>query len=230
MNDRNSKHVERLLFDVDWAIQHGLGPRDLVPMLKKLIALAPLHSDAALFGKQQLAETLLQTHPFQAVVLLREVLQHSDHDRAWALLGLSHTLLGNYRCAVNAYRRALQLAPDNPWYAHNLGHVLDAALGRPDQALRYLRLAHRCLSSDAEVASSYAHALLRAGRGAHAARILESALQDESRARSILAAWRASDPVGAQGVERAQDCRGTGDPESSLLRARTRRKSRASLL
>jgi Flp pilus assembly protein TadD len=227
MNDRNSKHVERLLFDIDWAIQHGLGPRDLVPMLKKLIALAPAHSDAALFGKQQLAETLLQTEPFRAVVLLREVLQHSDHDRAWGLLGLSHTLLGNYRCAVSAYTRALALTPDNPWYAHNLGHLLDAALGRPDEALRYLRLAHRTLSSDAEIASSYAHALLRAGRSAHAARVLCAALQNEERALSILSMWRESDPVGAAGVERAVSSHGT---ESDSPRAQTRRKSRASLL
>jgi tetratricopeptide (TPR) repeat protein len=231
MNDRNGKHVERLLFHVDWAIQHGLGPRDLVPMLKKLILLAPDHSDAALFGKQQLAEIVLQTEPFRAVVLLREVLQHSDHERAWALLGLSHTLLGNYRCAVSAYTRALGLTPDNPWYAHNLGHLLDAAIGRPEEALRYLRLAHRRLSSDVEVASSYAHALLRAGRGAQAIRVLSAALQDDERALSILSAWRESDPVGAEGVERVADSRDeTGGRKSNSARAQTRRKNRASLL
>jgi Flp pilus assembly protein TadD len=193
MTDRRDLHVKRLLFDVDWALQNELGPRDLVPMLKKLIHAAPAGSDAALFGKRQLAETILQTAPWRAAVLLREVLSHGDDDRAWAVLGLCHTLLGNYRCATRAYTRALALTPDNPWYAHNVGHVLDVALEQPQQALRHLRFAYRELKNEPEVASSYAHALAHAGRVNDAERILRRAVRDPERASAILRGWLASD-------------------------------------
>lgn len=189
MTDRRDLHVKRLLFDVDWAIQNELGPRDLVPMLKKLINAAPAGSDASLFAKRQLAETILQSAPWTAAVLLREVLSHGDDDRAWAVLGLCHTLLGHYRCATRAYDKALALTPDNPWYAHNLGHVLDVALEQPEQALRHLRFAYRELKNEPEVASSYAHALAHAGRISDAERVLRRALRDEDRAREILRNW-----------------------------------------
>lgn len=192
MTDRHDLHVQRLLFDVDWAIQNQLGPRDLVPMLNKLIHVAPAGSDAALFARRQLAETIVQSAPWRAAVLLREVLAQRDDDRAWAVLGLCHTLLGHYRCATRAYSRALALTPDNPWYAHNLGHVLDVALDQPEQALRHLRFAYRELKSDPEVASSYAHALAHAGRVSDAERILSRALRDANRAREILRTWLSS--------------------------------------
>ncbi|HMJ13844.1 MAG TPA: tetratricopeptide repeat protein [Polyangiaceae bacterium] len=199
MKDRRDLHVQRLLFDVDWAIQNELGPRDLVPMLEKLIRCAVPGSDAALFGKRQLAETLLQSAPWRAALLLRDVLSHGDDDRAWAVLGLCHTLLGHYRCAARAYARALALTPENPWYAHNLGHVLDVALEQPQQALRHLRFAYRELKGDTEVASSYAHALAHAGRISDAERVLSRALRDADRARKVLDTWLADEGSAAAG-------------------------------
>ena len=210
MTDRRDLHVKRLLFDVDWAIQNELGPRDLVPMLEKLIHVAPPGSDATLFAKRQLAETILQTAPWRAALLLREVLSQGDDDRAWAVLGLCHTLLGHYRCATRAYGRALALTPDNPWYAHNLGHVLDVALEQPEQALRHLRFAYRELKSDPEVASSYAHALAHAGRVGDAERVLRRALRDDARAREVLRTWLAGDTA-------------TGDEETPATTTRRRR-------
>jgi Flp pilus assembly protein TadD len=216
MTIQNGAAVQRLLFDVDWAIQHGLGPRDLVPMLNKLISLAEPGSDAALFGKRQLAETTIQEQPFRAAVLLREVLGHGDDDRAWALLGLAHTLLGNYRCAARSYARALALTPDNPWYAHNLGHVLDVALRRPAEALRHLKLSYRQLNRDPEVASSYAHALLGAGRRAESARVLQRALGDSDRVHAVLTGWLQRLPTDSRADE----------PATPSARARPRRRLR----
>ncbi len=71
-----------------------------------------------------------------------------DDDRAWAVLGFCQTLLGNYRYAAKAYRRAVHAAPKNPWYAHNLGHLLDVALDRVEEALPLLHIAYRSVPKD----------------------------------------------------------------------------------
>src|SRR5262245_18824008 len=179
MRQEHALEIDRMLSDVLWAKERGLGPRDLVPMLEKIVKRAPRGSDASLFAQRELAEQLVERHTWRAARLAREVTLHVDDDRAWALLALSHTLLGNYRSARKAYLRALGLHPGCPWYSHNLGHLLDVGLGRPREALAHLRRAHRALGSEPEVAASYALALARVGRRAEARRLLSEAL-DES--------------------------------------------------
>ena len=88
------------------------------------------------FAKLRLSELIVGDAPFRAARLARDVLVRGESDRAWAVLGLAHTLLGNYRVAARSYRRALALAPDCGVYEHNLGHVLDVALNRPQDACR----------------------------------------------------------------------------------------------
>jgi hypothetical protein len=72
-------------------------------------------------------------------------------------------MLGNYVYARTAYARARTFAPENPWYAHNLGHLLDIALGKPEEACAHLKYALDCLPRNADLALSYAHALACAG-------------------------------------------------------------------
>jgi Tfp pilus assembly protein PilF len=168
--------LERLQSDVQWALERGLGPRDLVPMLERLRQHAPPGSAAACFAGTELAGVLLKTAPWRAAVLAREVLRHEDTDRAWAVLGLSLTVLGHYRSAKRAFCKALAHAPQCSSYAHNLGHLLDAALGRPHDALPWLVKAHAARPGDEEIAASYAHALVAVGRTEDARRILEAAL------------------------------------------------------
>jgi tetratricopeptide (TPR) repeat protein len=119
------------------------------------------------------------------------VLAHRpDDDRGWATLGLCQTLLGNYQFAVHAYHRALSSAPKNPWYAHNLGHLLDIALGRAAEAVVWLKLAHEGAAESDEVAASYAHALARAGRIADARKVLVRATKrGSSREHLALLKW-----------------------------------------
>ena len=119
--------------------------RDLVPMLENLVRAAPPASEAAYFAKLRLSELIVGDAPFRAARLARDVLVRGESDRAWAVLGLAHTLLGNYLVAARSYRRALALAPDCGVYEHNLGHVLDVALNRPQDALVHLERAHRDL-------------------------------------------------------------------------------------
>ncbi len=90
-----------------------------------------------MFAHRQLAEVLLERDPWRAALHARRVVHmRPEDDRAWAALGLSQSLLGNHQYASRALARALARSPDNPWYAHNLGHTLDVALDKPREAVR----------------------------------------------------------------------------------------------
>jgi tetratricopeptide (TPR) repeat protein len=192
MTKSRAVDVRRLQSDVEWALAKGLGPRDLVPMLERLRRHAPRGSEPACFAGTELAELVLHDSPWRSDVLAREVLQYVETDRAWAVLGLSLALLGHYRTAKNAFDKALHLAPGCASYAHNLGHLLDAGLGRPHDALKWLERAIRAQPQDTEIAASYAHALLRAGRAEQARTVLEKSLPDASRVTALLDRWTAA--------------------------------------
>jgi tetratricopeptide (TPR) repeat protein len=184
--------IEKLQNDVEWALQRGLAARDLVPMLERLRAHAPRGSDAARFAGTELAEQLLSTSPWRSAVLAHEVLRHEESDRTWAVLGLALSLMGHYRSAARAFSQALAFSPACASYAHNLGHLLDAGLGRPAEALRWLARAHEARPNDEEVAASFAHALVRLGRDAEAREVLETVLGTASDAGELLARWQAN--------------------------------------
>ncbi|HYQ41825.1 MAG TPA: tetratricopeptide repeat protein [Polyangiaceae bacterium] len=190
MPERPSPDLERMLTDVEWAISKQFAARDLVPMLENLVRAAPAASEAAYFAKLRLSELIVGSAPFRAARLARDVLVRGESDRAWAVLGLAHTLLGNYRIAARSYRRALALAPECAVYEHNLGHVLDVALDRPRDALVHLERAHRVLPGETEIASSYAHALLRSGQLDKARALLALAVKDPQEAEEIFKAWQ----------------------------------------
>jgi tetratricopeptide (TPR) repeat protein len=203
MPERPSPDLERMLTDVEWAMSKQFAARDLVPMLENLVRAAPAASEAAYFAKLRLSELIVGDAPFRAARLARDVLVSGDSDRAWAVLGLAHTLLGNYRVAARSYRRALALAPECAIYEHNLGHVLDVALNRPHDALSHLARAHRDLPEESEIASSYAHALLRSGQLEKAHELLLKAVKSPDEAREILKAWQYANgnrPEGGSGL------------------------------
>src|SRR5579863_4922012 len=134
---------ERLRRDVEGALRSAFDPSDVLPMLHRLARTAAPGSEERVFAHRQLAELLAEKSPWRAAIYARRVTaERPDDDRGWALLGLSQTLLGHYRFAVTAYRRALACAPRNPWYAHNLGHLLDVALDRAGDAVEWLRAAY----------------------------------------------------------------------------------------
>jgi len=152
-------------------------PREqVVHLLETLVARAPEGSQAACFAHRHLAELHLEANPWQAALHLRKVLSlQADDDIAQALMGLCQAVQGNYRTAVAAYRKAVALSPSNPWYNHNLGHLLDVALEAPQEALPFLRKAHKAQPQQEEVGASYAHCLGRVGHcteGAAVARAL----------------------------------------------------------
>ncbi|MEY4548452.1 MAG: hypothetical protein RL685_4647 [Pseudomonadota bacterium] len=182
-------NVERLQSNIAWAVAHGLGPRDLIPMLERLIRHAPQGSDCKISAQRQLAEMIVESAPWRAALLTRDVLQHKDDDRAWALFGLAHTLLGNHRTARRAYSRALARAPGCASYAHNLGHLIDVAFDQPREALRWLKQAHGSAPDEEEIAASYAHALARSQQVPEAIAVLERVLNSRAKAMALLQRW-----------------------------------------
>lgn len=183
--------TSRLRQEIERALRRAFDPADVLPRLARLARIAPPASDDAVFAHQKLAELLVERHPWRAAIHARRALSVRPHDdRAWAVLAFCHTLLGNFPSAAAAYKKATACAPENPWYAHNLGHLIDVALGAPDRALPWLRIAYRHEPDNSEIVASYAHALGRAGNVGEARNVLERGLERfESHELEALLRW-----------------------------------------
>ncbi len=186
--------TRRLREQVEQALAGSQSRKVVEPLLERLVHIAPAGSEAALLGHRYLAEYRLEGHPWRALLHLKHVLAaHPEDDVAHAMCGLAHAMSGNYRAAVASYRSATQAAPENPWYHHNLGHLLDVALERPATALPHLRTAFELLGQDEpEVAASLIHCLSGMGPAM------------KERALSLLAQARRVHPKHASLAELAQ--------------------------
>lgn len=137
----------------------------IVPILSKMLRHAADGSSAAAFAKLHLAEALVEQKPWLASIHARSALKDNPNEaRAWAVLALGQTHLGNFRYAIRAYSRALTLCPENVAYAHNLGHLLDMAEGASEDALPYLEAAYDGAKGSLDILASLLHALVRTGR------------------------------------------------------------------
>jgi Flp pilus assembly protein TadD len=219
MGRAESDDVTTLRRNVEWALRNTLNTEDVLPMLAKLARSAEPESDAWVLAHRHLAELAVDRDPWRSAIFARRVVKvDPDDDGAWAVLGLAQTLLGNYRSAVTAYRKALSLSPQNPWYAHNLGHLLDIALGQPDEAIVLLAEAHRREPKENEIAASYAHALARAGKLSLAKRVLRPVVQSGATAEQMIL-WRWVERGAPVNRERLT-------PPVAKPRARARRRAR----
>src|SRR4051812_17891096 len=170
--------VDRLRREVERALRDQRDAEDVLPLLARLARAAAPESDTWIYAPRHLAELGVEHDPWRAALFARRVIaRRPDDDGAWAVLGLAQSLLGNFRYAARAYERALGLAPNNPWYAHNLGHLYDVALDRPADALPLLGRATLAQPHEADIAASYAHALARCGKVAQARRVLRRAIR-----------------------------------------------------
>ncbi|MEO0325703.1 MAG: tetratricopeptide repeat protein [Myxococcota bacterium] len=204
----SSMALDRLRRQAESALEAEGRHVEAETLLDRLLERAPKGSEHALFAHRHLAELRLKRHPWRAALHLREVARaHPNDDVPHALMGLCQALLGNYVSAVEAYRRALAIAPKTPWYHHNLGHLLDVALDRHGEAVRHLRQAYDLEPEHDEITASFAHALARhAVEGGPAAALDEAlrfarealALAPESRDHARLVAWieRGAPPEG----------------------------------
>jgi len=165
MPETMDTRLSRLRERAERALASGRRGGDVLTVLETMTREAPDGSAHALFAHRHLAELQLSGSPWRAALHLRRLVQAgAADDSAHALMGLSQALLGNYRMAVAAYRRAIKLAPRNPWYHHNLGHLLDVGLSDSVAALEHLRMAHRIQPEEDEIAASLAHCLARLGQ------------------------------------------------------------------
>jgi len=169
--------VEELRQRAEHMLCDGVDGREVVDVLDELTRTAAGGSEPSLFAHRQLAELRLEVEPWRAALHLRQVLRGgAADDGVHALMGLCQALLGNFAAAVASYRRALSLSPDNPWYRHNLGHLLDVGVGDSEGALRHLRTAQRIEADEDEITASLAHCLARLGELDEAATLARRAV------------------------------------------------------
>jgi hypothetical protein len=188
--DARLQQAQELRRQIEGALARTADPGDVLPLLHRLARIADDGTDESSFANLHLAELLVERHPWRAALCARRVLAHREDDRGWATLALCQTILGHYKFAAAGYHRALARSPDNPWYAHNLGHLLDVALDRPADAVPWLKRAHEGAPESGEVAASYAHALARAGGLIAARRVLARAMKrGSSREHAALFKW-----------------------------------------
>jgi hypothetical protein len=186
-----SRNPDRLERSIHHAIEQNFEPHELRPMVERLAQITPPGSLPWAFATCKLAELLVDTHPWRAASLARLVARRlPEHHFSRGLLGLALTVLGHYRSAAGAYREALALAPEDPWYAHNLGHLLDVSLGDPREGVYWLRVAYR-VEPHVEIAASLAQALGHVGRAKEGLRVLRRGLRGEpgTAQHQELAAW-----------------------------------------
>ncbi len=165
--------ANRLRRNAETALGGVFDPSRVLPILHRLAKHAEVGSDDALFAHLRLAELLVAKSPWRASIHARKVLAlHPGEDRAWAILGLSQALLGHYKFARVAYEGAVRSAPENPFYAHNLGHLIDVALDSPREALPWLCRARELAPHHPDVVASLAHAHARLGDFAEARSLL----------------------------------------------------------
>lgn len=184
MPEPNDTRLSRLRERAERALASGRRGGEVLGVLETMTREAPDGSAHALFAHRHLAEIQLQGSPWRAALHLRRVADAgAADDSVHALMGLCQALLGNYRVAVAAYRKAVSLAPRNPWYHHNLGHLLDVGLHDATAALDHLRIAHRLQRDEDEITASLAHCLARLGHLDEARAMAEHAAQSAPRNR-----------------------------------------------
>jgi tetratricopeptide (TPR) repeat protein len=202
MSDPGDSTLARLRHQAEKALERSDRPGTVVAILDRIVELADEGSEPAIFAHRHLAELRLEKHPWRAALHLRKVISaHPNDDVTHALMGLCQALLGNYRAAISAYYRALQTAPGTPWYHHNLGHLLDVALGEPVRAEPYLRKAHQLEPHHDEIVASLAHCLARLDKSEEAESLARRAvkLSPKSRDHRDLLKWiqEGDEPIGA---------------------------------
>ncbi|HEY8431551.1 MAG TPA: tetratricopeptide repeat protein [Sandaracinaceae bacterium] len=189
----DERSVETLRRRAERAMDEGRGRRVVEPLLERILEIAPEGDPGCIFAHRHLAELRLEEDPWGAALHLRKVIGAKPHDDvAHSLMALAQALLGNYRAAVASYRRALALEPRNPWYHHNLGHLLDVALDDPHAALGHLELAlAHADPPEHEITASAAHCFARVGRLARARELARQAVRaaPQNRDHRTLLAW-----------------------------------------
>jgi tetratricopeptide (TPR) repeat protein len=177
MKAKDPSELGRLRTRIEDALRRERPRNEVMPLLSRLLANAGDHSELFVYAHRHMAELLITDEPWQSALHLRQVMKAgAADDTTHALMGLCQALLGNFDSAVYQYERALALDPDNAWYHHNLGHLLDVALNRPEAAATHLHWAHEAHPMEDEVTASLSHCLARLGQLEQAEALAQEAL------------------------------------------------------
>lgn len=192
MSKEINTSLRRLRKRVERALASGDRGSDVVRDLELMVREASEPNADVLFAHRQLAELRLEESPWQAALHLRHLIAANlRDDGVHALMGLCQALLGNFRSAISSYRRAIQIAPRNPWYHHNLGHLIDVGLGDAELAVKHLQLAYELQPQEDEIGASLAHCYARLSRLDEAAKLAAEAVENapDNREHHVLLAW-----------------------------------------
>jgi Flp pilus assembly protein TadD len=192
MSKESNTSLRRLRKRVERALASGQRGSDVICDLELMVREGEALNGDVLFAHRQLAELRLEGSPWQAALHLRHLIAANVRDDGvHALMGLCQALLGNFRAAISSYRRAIQLAPRNPWYHHNLGHLIDVGVGNAEHALKHLQLAYDLQPQEDEIGASLAHCFARVGRLGEAATLAAEAVQNApgNREHRVLLQW-----------------------------------------
>jgi tetratricopeptide (TPR) repeat protein len=192
MSKEINTSLRRLRKRVERALASGDRGSDVVRDLELMVRESSEPNADVLFAHRQLAELRLEESPWQAALHLRHLIAASlRDDGVHALMGLCQALLGNFRSAISSYRRAIQIAPRNPWYHHNLGHLIDVGLGDAKIAVKHLQLAYELQPQEDEIGASLAHCYARLGRLDEASKLAAEAIENapDNREHQVLLAW-----------------------------------------
>jgi Flp pilus assembly protein TadD len=202
--------LRRLRKRAESALANGRRGADVLRVLETIVRQADDGTEEALFAHRQLAELKLERSPWQAALHLRQlVVSDAADDGVHALMGLCQALLSNFRAAIACYRRAVAVSPRNPWYHHNLGHLLDVGLGASRIALPHLRIAHEIEGREDEITASLAHCLARVGELDEARALARRAIAgspDNAEHRALLRWVEQGAPAGARDAARRAGC------------------------
>lgn len=185
MADHEPIALEALRHDVDRMLYAGESRAHVLARLAAVARTTAEGSDDWIFAVRTMAVVGAPENPWKASLLARRVIAlvpgASD---AWGALGLAQSLVGNERFAARCYQRAIALeggrASAQPSLLHNLGHLYDVVLGRPDDAVPLLQDALAAATRmrmprklREEIAASLVHAVARAGDPTRARAILD---------------------------------------------------------
>ena len=167
------RDLAALVASAQRAVWAGESSEYLLPDLREIAEVSVEGCEEWCFAIREIALRTADVDPWGAALIAKKLVAIEPRDHVgWAVLGLAHSLLGNLRYALAAYERALAVAPMQPHYAHNYGHLLDVIEGDPARALPYLERAHEASPRCIDTALSLAHALVRVSRGEEALALL----------------------------------------------------------
>src|SRR5262245_8721944 len=143
-------------------------------------------------GRAGLASVLISQQQFaQAIVVLDDLIRlDSTTASSYANLGIAYVGLDRAEDAVNAFTRAVELAPENPSFHHNLGNAL-AGVARLDEAMAEYRRSLALAPGNAAVHQALGMVLVARGKPEEAVAELRRAASlepDNPEIRSDLAA------------------------------------------